>query len=474
MPGAVFTKGQTMVRPGIYIRTNHVNEEAEKTTRGTVAAIFKSSWGPLGLGKALESVDGAKATYGVDLSADTCWIPFKGKAVKVLPYRQGSGGTAASITLTDTTAETPVNVIALTAKYVGTDGNSLKITLRDALSDASKREALLYWGTTLKESFTYDKGGNEATNLVAAIAAQGSEYITAAKLAEGNGTLATLTQIAFASGVNPTANGTTVTDGLAAIEAEDWNVVVTDSEENATHEAVSAYLERVIADGKRVQGVVGEPTGVPISTRLGNAVNFNNFALTYVLNGFVLADLETSYEGYKAAAYVAGRLAAGEITQSLTHDVVDIAGNIKGTLTNAQIIQAIESGAMVFTLNPKKRVQIEYDVNTLTTPSTDQDAGWKKNRRVKTRFYLIDEIVAAWDNVLAKLNNDADGRAALCSLADGVIADMIKTGALASGECIVDPDNIPVGDSAWFKIINLVDNDSAEKMYLTIGFQFGS
>src|SRR5690606_13818953 len=116
-------------------------------------------------------------------------------------------------------------------------------------------------------------------------------------------------------------------------------------------------------------------------------------------------------EGYKAAARVAGMIASSEITESLTHAVVTGATDIIGPLTNAEIEKAILSGAIVFTFNPQKQVHIEYGINTLVTPSADQDIGWKKIRRVKTRDFLIDSIAATWDPIVGKINNSPDGRA---------------------------------------------------------------
>jgi len=97
-------------------------------------------------------------------------------------------------------------------------------------------------------------------------------------------------------------------------------------------------------------------------------------------------------------------VAAAAITDSLTHAVVRGAVDLVGPLTNAEIEQAIRSGALVFSLNAQRQVQVEYGINTLVTLSADQDAGWRKIRRVRTRYNLMDRIVAVVsDNVVGTL-----------------------------------------------------------------------
>jgi hypothetical protein len=263
-----------------------------------------------------------------------------------------------------------------------------------------------------------------------------------------------------------------MSDALSGVETQDFNVLVTDSVDTSIHATIQVYVDRLIREGKRIQAVIAEPTAVAFDTRMTNAKAANYYALTYVGNGFIQDGL--TIEGYKAAAYIAGRMAGSKVTESLTHDVVERATDIVGALTNSQIEKAINSGMMVFTFNSLKQIQVEYDINTQVTLSADQDAGWKKNRRVKTRFNLIDRIVANWEPLIGKVNNDADGNATLIAAGQAVINSMITEGALAGGTITLDPGNPPAGDSAWFLVENVVDNDSAEKMYLSIGFQYGA
>ncbi len=470
MTGSVFQVGEQKIRPGVYVRVTNIGEPPEAIVpQGIVAALFRSSWGPLGQVTYLENADAVTANFGTNGTIDTAIEAFRGGCRRVVGYRLGSGGAKAAITLKDTAA-TPADVVTITAKYEGVRGNNFKVTVRDSLSDATKRELLLYEGTTLLQTVTFAKGAGEAQALVDAVNASNSPYITATKLADGNGILATVTQQALTGGQDPTVDGASYSAGLSAIEAIDWNVLAVDSEDPATHVTAQTYIDRVRNEGKRVLAVVGEPTSVALSTRLANAAAFNDPAIVYVANGFKGSDGVTR-EGYKAAARVAGMVAAANITDSLTHAVVSNATELAGALTNAEIEQAIQSGALVFTMNSQKQVQIEYGINTFVTVTADLDAGWKKIRRVRTRDNLMDRIAATWDPLVGKINNNPDGRATLVAAGQGIINKMIAEGALLDGKIYEDPNNPASGDSAWF-VVQVDDLDSAEKVYITFGFRF--
>ncbi len=470
MAGAVFQVGEQKIRPGVYVRVTSIGEPLEAIVpQGIVAALFRASWGPLGQVAHLENADAVTATFGSAGTVDTALEAFRGNCRRVVGYRLGSGGAKAAITLKDTVA-TPADVVTITAKYEGVRGNDFKVTIRDSLTDTTKRELLLYEGVTLLQTITFAKGTGEPQALVDAVSASNSPYITATKVADGSGTLAAVTQQALTGGQDPTVDGASYSAGLSAIEAIDWNVLAVDSDDPATHVLVQTYIDRVIHEGKRVIGVVGEPTNVQLDTRLANARAFNDPAIVYVANGFKGSD-GVIREGYKAAARVAGMIAAANITESLTHAVVRNATELVGALTNAEIEQAIQSGALVFTMSAQKQVQIEYGINTFVTVTSDEDAGWRKIRRVRTRYNLIDRIAATWDPLVGKINNNPDGRATLIAVAQGIINKMIAEGALLRGTIYEDPYNPPAGDSAWF-VLDVDDLDGAEKIYATFRFRF--
>lgn len=469
MGGAVFTPGEQKIRPGIYVRVTNTGGPATAVVpQGTVAVLLRSSWGPLGSIVTLQDPTAVEPAFGSGGSVDAASEAFKGKCSTVKVYRLGSGGTAASLTLQDN-ATTPVDAVTLNLAYEGIDGNSYSATVRDSLMDANQRELIIYDGTTKMQTFTFAKGTTEPTDLVAAVNAMNLDWISATKVNDGSGTLAAVSQSKFAGGVDPTVTAADYSTGMAAIESTDWNVLAVDSEDPSVHATVQAFIDNQRNSGKLVRAVVGEPTSVDLATRQTDAKAFNDFAMHYVLNGFKESD--TTIEGYRAAARVAGMIAAAAITDSLTHSVVSGATDLVGALSNSDIEASIQAGAIVFTFNTAKQVQIEYGINTYITPDANHDAGWKKIRRVSTRDYLMSEIVATWDPLVGKVNNNPVGRATLIAAAQGVVNQLIALGALLDGKVTEDKSNPPAGDSAWF-VITVDDVDSAEKMYLNFGFEF--
>jgi len=271
-------------------------------------------------------------------------------------------------------------------------------------------------------------------------------------------------------GLDPATTTNDYLTALTSLEAIDWHVLVVDSEDSILFTSIQAYIDRVRNAGKRVMAVLGQKTNVELSSRLTLARSFNDPAIVFVLNGFSYAD-GTAIEGYEATGRVAGMIASADVTESLTHAVIQGAPGLVGALSNTDIESALNSGALVFTLSSQKQVQIEQGINTFITPTADLDMGWRKIRRVRTRDTLIDRIGATWDLLIGKINNDANGRATLMAAAQGVINEMINEGALIAGQIYEDPTNPPQGDSAWF-IIQVDDTDSAEKLYLTFQFRF--
>ena len=125
----------------------------------------------------------------------------------------------------------------------------------------------------------------------------------------------------------------------------------------------------------------------------------------------------------------------------------------------------------MFTVSASGAVWVEQGINTLVTLRSDQDAGWKKIRRTKTRFELIDRININSEGVIGNVNNDDNGRATFLAICNGVGAEMIAEGKLQTFEASESATNLPRGDSAWFNF-EVLDNDSMEHIYLTYLFRF--
>lgn len=476
MQGALWTPGVATIRPGTYLRaTSLVTPVPVLVQQGIVAAVGVATWGPTAAVVTIENYAGIADALGASGSlVELAQQAFLAGADKVQAARlDGTGGAVGTRTLQDTTG-TPINVVTLTTKYK--TSRSFTVTVRDSLTDPTNtRELVVYEGTTQLLATPFTKGATgigEPQQLVNAIAA-GHPYFAAVKLADGNKILAAVSQVAVTGGADPTPASTDYTTAQSALEMQPWNVLVTDSVDatQAIPLASQAYIDRIRNDGKRRMFATAQPVTVALATRLANAAAYNDPAVVYIGNGFTIGGV--NYDGYKAAARVAGHIASNPVTVGMTKQIITGATapyNAANELTDTQIKQAIQNGMAVFTANSLGQVWVEYGIDTLVTPGAGVDSGWKKIRRVRTRDNLWERIAASWDPM--RVNNDENGRAALVATAQAVVNDMISEGALAAGTAIVDPNYVSSGDSVYVAVQNIVDLDGADKVYGTLQFQF--
>ena len=120
-----------------------------------------------------------------------------------------------------------------------------------------------------------------------------------------------------------------------------------------------------------------------------------------------------------------------------------------------------------------EKSRFDNAINTLITPADNQDDGWKKIRRVTTRFELLRRINAAVEELVGKTDNDSNGRSTIVSRMNDIGTAMVeesKLVAFKASESSTYPADV---DSAWFDI-SVIDKDSMEHIYLTYQFQFST
>jgi hypothetical protein len=466
-----FFKNERKLRSDVYFRYENHNTPTEPgADDGKCAAVFKSNWGPLGEVVVLNNINDISKIYGdggTDGTIDVIREEFKGGALEVYAARLGTGGTKGEYQIMDTSA-TPVAVIKLELKYPGS--KPFLLTIRPTAVDPDVSELLLLDGTIILERFVFNSeaGVDQVVALMNAL--KRSKYFTATKLADFTTPIAVIDQAAIIPGTNPASY--TVMDYTAAFESLEvyrWNVLAIDTSDNAIHLVMQQYLNRIFQNGKLVQGVIGEPVSVDFDTRLENSAEFNDYQVVYIggsgkdKNGELL-------DGWQAAARIAGVIAGTPSNEVITHTELNDLVDIGESLTNIQYEQAIKSGMILFSLNSKRKIWIAEGINTLVDPGDNDDDGWRKIKRVKTRFELFQRINDAIEPV--KVNNDSDGRATIIQLGNGICNNMVAEKKLFAGAHLeLDPDNPPYGDSAWFRVY-ADDIDALEKIYLTYLFRF--
>lgn len=462
-----FILGETKVRPGSYF--NIQKKGANQTSgimNGVTIVIFKADFGPLNTAVELSAEDGYEPIFGNGLTTDAMKEAIAGGAKTIIACRVGNGGTQGTIKLKDSAAE---DALTVTAKYPG--AKDFTVTIREKLSDSALKECIFYAGTTEFEKVEFAAGDGEAQALADVLK---SSKNFKAEVAEGKGTaiLANVSQSLFTKGTNPQVTNGDYSNAFAQVEPYEANTICLDTEDPAVHLLLQSFINRIFDAGSLMQAVVAEKHTVELATRQAHAAAFNDEKMNYILNPYV-NEQGTEIDGYQTAARVAGMIGAVSSGSSLTHTVVSGFTEILERLTNTEIIAAEKKGCLVLSYNKAKQVWIDNAINTLITPADNQDDGWKKIRRVKTRFELIRRINNTTDDLVGKVDNDQNGRSTVISQMQDVGDSMKAEGKLVA--CNVTESSVYTadGDSAWFDI-DVIDKDSMEHIYLTFKFQFST
>ncbi len=463
-----YKEGEVKKRPGVYRRFENVGAGAVAASRDGICAIpVQASWGPLGkVVKNTSETDLVKnygdGVYGTGYTVPAAAAAIKGGASIVYTYRMGTGGKAASLQLAEG--------LTATAKYVGT--LAISIAIQTKLGDETKKQAQIYVGDALKETFTFAADQTaEGANLIAA--ASGSDYITI------TGDAAVVPVLAVASGAltggaNPTVTNADYSAAFAAFETHYYNTIALDVDDDGNMTLsllLQAYLEGAYDHGKLAIAVVGEKTSVAFATRCAHAKAFNDEKVVYLGGGYVAGD--DNKDGVLAICYTAGVIAATPSNQGITHLVVTNATELCESLTYEQYEEAIDSGMLMLSMSPDGLIWYDSGINTLVALKEKQDEGWKKIRRVKVRYEIIDRIDRVLAPKVGRVSADSDGVADVVQAGQRVLDTMADNeGKLMSGPVFMEDSENPFsGDSAWF-IIQADDIDSLEKIYLQYQFRY--
>ena len=466
--GYFYKKGETKVRPGLYQRyENRGNVITTGAMVGYCAITIQADWGPLNEVVTAVSSDNLAKVYGLSGTVADAQALFDGGASTVYVCRIGTGGTKSSVQLSDGSGTAMVNVEAL---YPGK--RAFSVSIKDVLGDATKKEFIITEGATVMEKFVYTAGSAEADNLVAAVAETGSAYVNVTKVADGNGVLAPVQQVAMTGGANPTVTTADYSTGFNALETMDWNTITVDTDDNAVHALLATFMVRVYETGKFGMCLVGDPVSVALASRYAKAKEYDEEVVIYFGSGWV-DTMGNKVTGHKAINHVAGVVASTPSNKAITHLVIEGAVDLIERLTNEQYIEAIKSGCLMLSMSPEKQVWFDSGINTLLTPDDDQDEGWKKIKRVAVRNELMMRLDKAIAKKVGRVINDADGQADIIQTGQKVLTEMVNEGGklLPGATFTLSADNPPQGDSAWF-VVDADDADTMEKIYLLYRFRY--
>ena len=464
-----FNDGETKIRPGVYQRHTNIGFNAPTSSQDGYCAIpIQAAWGPLG--KVVRNITAGdltknygSGTYGTGYTVPAAAAMFEGGASVVYTYRMGAGGKQATKEIAEG--------LTVTAKYPGT--MPISVAVQEKLGDSTMKQFQIYAGTTLVESFNFAADATaEGANLVAA--AKDSKYVIV------TGSAATVAIMAVASGAleggeNPTVTNEDYSKAFAAFEPYYYNTIALDVDDpNMTLSLMlQAYLANAYKLGKLGIAVVGDKATVDFETRIAHAKAFNDCKVVYLGGGWMSGTEDK--DGALAICYTAGVIAATPSNQGIVHTVINGATELCGEpLTYAQYEDAITSGMLLPSRSNDGGIWFDSGINTLITlDEGTQDLGWKKIRRVKVRFEMIDRLDRTLAPKVGKISAGSDGISDIIQAGQRVLDTMSGSeGKLQRGAMFMeDKTNPATGDSAWF-IIQADDIDSLEKIYLQYQFRY--
>jgi hypothetical protein len=173
-----------------------------------------------------------------------------------------------------------------------------------------------------------------------------------------------------------------------------------------------------------------------------------------LITGVTIGDV--SYSSGKYAAHIAGLIAGTAINRSITFTEIAV-DDVTKRLRNSEIITALQAGSLVL-VNDGEKVKIEQGITT----------GKTKIRSTRARQAVATDVEkTARDNYIGKLDNSADGQAALISAIKAYLESLESNNVLTDIAVGLDAQNPSVGDTVFMQI-SYREIDSMERIFLTI------
>lgn len=261
----------------------------------------------------------------------------------------------------------------------------------------------------------------------------------------------------------PEIDGESVTEtdaytaAFAAIEAYTFNVFVFDGEvDDGVQDSALAWLKANRDEGKNFMLVVGGDAVSDADPTQGNTRSgrLEDEAVVNVIVGAVVGGTDYSSGAY--APFIAGLVAGTPINQSITYANAR-ADDVTKRLRNSEISDALDAGSLVL-VNEGDRVRVEQGITT----------GGDKIRLVRAKQAITDDLIrSAAANYIGKIDNNADGQAALIAAVLAYLESLQNANVLMDPVVELDPNFESTGDKVYL-LISFAMVDSIERIFLTV------
>lgn len=246
-------------------------------------------------------------------------------------------------------------------------------------------------------------------------------------------------------------------DMRLAFDTRPFNVFVFDGEYSTTEQAnTKTWVAASRSEGKHFMAVIGGNATTDADSTQGNARSTLN-SDDYIVNLISGVTIDgTSYDSSKFAPWVAGLIAGTGINRSVTYAPAPV-NDVTKRLTNSQIKAALQAGSFVLTHDGEK-VKVEQGLTSSK----------RKIRSIRARQAVSTDVTkTASDAYIGKIDNNADGQAALISAVKAYLESLEVANVLTDIAVGLDPQYQSVGDSVYLAI-SYREVDSMERIFITI------
>lgn len=449
MAGGSF-QSQNKIRPGAYIKFQGVpSNDNIVGSRGIVTMAAPIGWGPEDelikvtvadlYSNKLEKILG----FNVYSASAKLFKAALENAHTLLVYRADKGGTKASVQI-DVASNKKLKV---TAKYAGTTGNNISISIKEAFAGGYSVNTFL--GSTQKDSQIV----TDIKDLVA------NDFVTF----EGEGVIAqTAVNTLLTGGANGTPTNQMYTEYLAKLKTTQFDTL-----------AAFKIGDTELFNGGTIKEFIQEmreTRGIKCQAVINNyvAANYEGVISTYN-QGVKYAD-GTELTAEEFVVWMAGATAGADVTESNTYKVVANAVEVTGNVLEDDIETLITSGYIIISKRRDGAIVVEKDINTLVNLRDDVTDAFKENKVIRLLDAVANHIALDFEqNYAGKVVQDANGRALFKASIISYLTELQNSGAIINFNSSTDV-SVEAGEQvdAYYSEIYIQPTYSVDKLYMIV------
>lgn len=276
-------------------------------------------------------------------------------ATKVLLYRLNTG----------TRATANIGNIVCNAKYTGSFGNRLSVSIQNVY-DSDKIEVITWLDTVKANVQSVDSLSEIVSNAYI-------DFIVPKEITSVEDNAGTT----LVGGDDGVVTNNNYVNFLKKIETYEFNAIACPIDEIAVKKLYVAFVKRLRDDGKYIQGVLP-------SIATADSEGIISVANGVYLEGGVHITKEI------ATAYIAGATASIELEKSLTNAPYQGAIDVDVRYTISEREELVRNGQMAFvpTSLGSNKVMIEKDINTVVAFTKERPYSFCKNKIIR----IVDDI----------------------------------------------------------------------------------